>query len=161
MLVRKNIQPPSCLRCTVLRKERLSSQGRQRGYNKLTFIVEIPRYVKDYTFVERSTQYTSFSSRKQPANTGTERKQFTENASVALQQPILTHAHTKCPPVAKESIKTKPESGNCFFKLRLIVMSTNLEYRARERQRVVVVQNDGKEMYKKSVLHVQSCFFAD
>ena len=51
-------------------------------------------------FVERSTQYTSLSSRKQPANAGTERKQFTENASVALQQPILTHAHTKCPPVA-------------------------------------------------------------
>ena len=50
-------------------------------------------------FVERSTQYTSLSSRKQPANAGTERKQFTENASVALQQPILTHAHTKCPPV--------------------------------------------------------------
>ena len=24
--------------------------------------------------------------------------------------------------------------------------------------RVVVVQNNGKEMYKKSVLHVQSCF---
>ena len=50
-------------------------------------------------FVERSTQYTSFSSRKQPANAGTERKQFTENASVALQQLILTQAHTKCPPV--------------------------------------------------------------
>ena len=52
-------------------------------------------------FVERSTQYTSLSSRKQPANAGTERKQFTENASVALQQPILTHAHTKCPPVLR------------------------------------------------------------
>ena len=50
-------------------------------------------------FVERSAQYTSFSSRKQPANAGTERKQFTENASVALQQPILTHAHTKCPSI--------------------------------------------------------------
>ena len=50
-------------------------------------------------FVERSTHYTSFSSRKQPANAGTERKQFTENASVALQQAILTHALTKCPPV--------------------------------------------------------------
>ena len=25
---------------------------------------------------------------------------------------------------------------------------------------VVVVQNNGKEMYKNSVLHVQSCFFA-
>ena len=42
----------------------------------------------------------------------------------------------------KSRIKTKPESGNCFcirvvwsIKLRLIVMSTNLEYRARERQR--------------------------
>ena len=54
-------------------------------------------------FVERSTQYTSLSSRKQPANAGTERKQFTENASVALQQPILTHAHTKCPPVTLRS----------------------------------------------------------
>ena len=69
---------------------------------------------------------------------------------------------------AKESIKTKPESGNCFcirvflsIKLRLIVMSTDLEYRARERQRVIVVQNNGKVKYKKSVLHVQSCFFAN
>ena len=26
---------------------------------------------------------------------------------------------------------------------------------------VVVVQNNGKEMYKKSVLHMQSCFFAN
>ena len=26
---------------------------------------------------------------------------------------------------------------------------------------VVVVQNNGKEMYKKGVLHVQSCFFAN
>ena len=26
---------------------------------------------------------------------------------------------------------------------------------------VVVVQNSGKEMYKKSVLHMQSCFFAN
>ena len=56
-------------------------------------------------FVERSAQYTSFRSRKQPANAGTERKQFTENASVALQQPILTHAHTKCPPVAVKHIQ--------------------------------------------------------
>ena len=62
-------------------------------------------------------------------------------------------------------------------------MSTNLEYRERETQRkrerrrptceanvqpgsfwkshVVVVQNNGKEMYKKSVLHEQSCFLAN
>ena len=26
---------------------------------------------------------------------------------------------------------------------------------------IVVVQNDGKEMYKKSVLRVQSCFFVN
>ena len=26
---------------------------------------------------------------------------------------------------------------------------------------VAVVQNNGKEMYKKSVLHVQGCFFAN
>ena len=57
-------------------------------------------------FVERSTQYTSFSPRKQPANAGTECKQFTENASVALQQPILTHAYTKCPPVALSKVWT-------------------------------------------------------
>ena len=48
MLGRKNIQPPSCLRCTVLRKEGLSPQRRQRGYNKLTFIVEILRYVEEH-----------------------------------------------------------------------------------------------------------------
>ena len=42
----------------------------------------------------------------------------------------------------KESIKTKTESGKCFcfhavlsIKLKLIVMSTNLEYRENERQR--------------------------
>ena len=55
-------------------------------------------------FVESSTQYTSFSSRKQPANSGSEHKQFAEKASVALQQPILTHAHSKCPPVRLKSI---------------------------------------------------------
>ena len=98
MLGRKNIQPPSCLRCAVLRKETLPSLGRERGYNKLTFIVEYHDILKNM-FVERNTQYTSFSSRKQPANTGSERKQFTENAFVALQRTILTHAHTKCPPV--------------------------------------------------------------
>ena len=32
----------------VLRKEGLFSQGRQRGYSKLTFIVEIPRYLKEH-----------------------------------------------------------------------------------------------------------------
>ena len=47
--------------------------------------------------MERSTQYTSVSSRKQPANADSERKQFTENACVV--QTGLTHAHTKCPPV--------------------------------------------------------------
>ena len=33
------------------------------------------------------------------------------------------------------------------IKLRLIIMSTNLEYRATERQRVEVVQNNGKESF--------------
>ena len=60
-------------------------------------------------FVECSTQYTSFSSRKRPANAGTERKQFTENASEALQQPILTHAHTKCPPVPYKLLSNNQE----------------------------------------------------
>ena len=62
--------------------------------------------------MERTTQYTSFSSRKQPANAGTERNQFTENASVALQQSILTHAHTKSPAVrAKMSAKALRSRG--------------------------------------------------
>ena len=66
-------------------------------------------------FVERSTQYTSFSPRKQPANAGTECKQFTENASVALQQPILTHAYTKCPPVILYSFETWPVYASNVF----------------------------------------------
>ena len=49
----------------------------------------------------------SLSSRKQHGNAGTERKQFTENASVALQQPIMTHAHTKCSPVAAHMKRTR------------------------------------------------------
>ena len=56
------------------------------------------------TFVKRSTQYTSFSSRKQHANAGSERKQFTENGSVALQRTVLTHAHTKFPSVFIDTI---------------------------------------------------------
>ena len=31
----------------------------------------------------------------------------------------------------------------------------------RKKDYVVFVQNNGREMYKKSVLHVQSCVFAD
>ena len=79
-------------------------------------------------FVERSTQYTSFSSRKQPANAGTERKQFTENASVALQQPILTHAHTKCPPVLTGKVKNvysgplPPEPIDQFLELSFVAI---------------------------------------
>ena len=68
-------------------------------------------------FVERSTQYTLFSPRKQPVNAGTERKQFTANASVALQQPILTHAHTKCPPVRHGMFK-HPLSSSHGISLR-------------------------------------------
>ena len=55
-----------------------------------------------------------------------------------------SHSHrrlVKPAETTKESIKTKTESGNCFcirvvesIKLRLIVMSTNLEYRERKRQ---------------------------
>ena len=36
--------------------------------------------------------------------------QFTENAPVALQQPILTHAHTKCPPVHLASFDLKKDN---------------------------------------------------
>ena len=98
MLGRNNIQPPSCLRCTVSRKERGDKGDSEATINSLSS----EKYVDTLknTFVERSSQYTSFSSKKQPANARSERKQFTENASVALQQTMLTHAHTKCPPVA-------------------------------------------------------------
>ena len=34
-------------------------------------------------------------------------------------------------------------------------------YQVSGRFYIVVVQNNGKEMYKKSVLHLQSCFFAN
>ena len=52
----------------------------------------------------------------------------------------------------KESIKTRTESGKCFcirvffssIKLRLIVMSTNLEYRERERQRQREIRATGQ-----------------
>ena len=100
MLGRNNMQPPSCLRCTVLQKERLSTQRPQRGYNKLTFIGSA-KYLDTLknTFIERSSKYTSLGSKKQPANARSERKQFTENTSVALQQTMLTHSHTKYPPV--------------------------------------------------------------
>ena len=73
-------------------------------------------------FVERSAQYTSFSSRKQPANASTERKQFTENASVALQQPILTHAHTKCPPVVT-MISNSRENTTSSGEIKLLGIS--------------------------------------
>ena len=52
------------------------------------------------------------------------------------------HLHLVKERQLKESIKTKIESGQCFcirvvksIKRRLIVMSTNLEYRERERQK--------------------------
>ena len=62
------------------------------------------------TRLSNSSQYTSFSSRKQAANAGSARKKFTENASLALPQTILTHAHTNCPPVdvvINDYIKTR------------------------------------------------------
>ena len=99
VLGRKNIQPPSCLRCTVSRKERLYSQVRQRGYNKLIFVVEIQRYLKEHVCGTQHPIHV-IQLQKTAAKAGTERNQSTENASVALQQPILTHAHSKCPPVA-------------------------------------------------------------
>ena len=36
----------------------------------------------------------------------------------------------------------------------------NVQLRSSWKFHVIVVQNNGKEKYKKSVLHVQSCFFA-
>ena len=58
MLGGKNIKPPSCLRCTVLRKESLSSQARQRGYNKLTFILENLDTLKNVWYVAPNTRHS-------------------------------------------------------------------------------------------------------
>ena len=89
--------------------------------------------------MERSTQYTSFSSRKQPTNAGSERKQFTENAYVALQQTVLTHAHTKCPPVFSltQSMKGslmrsmgRPSfPGDLFWNVSIIVLHSSVVIR--------------------------------
>ena len=84
-----NIQPPSCLRCTVLRKERLSSQGRQRGYNKRTFIVEVPRYLKEHVC---GTYHPIHVIQLQK----TACKCWYRGTSTHVD--TLTHAHTKCPP---------------------------------------------------------------
>ena len=97
MLGRKNIQTPSCLRILFYERKDCPLKGDSEAtINSLSS----EKYVDTLknTFVERSSQYTSFSSKKQPANARSERKQFTENASVALQQTMLTHARTKCPP---------------------------------------------------------------
>ena len=40
-------------------------------------------------------------------------------------------------------------------------LQKNVQLRSFWKFHVVVVRNNGKEMYKKSVLHVQSCFFAN
>ena len=40
-------------------------------------------------------------------------------------------------------------------------LQKNVQLRSFRKFHVVVVRNNGKEMYKKSVLHVQSCFFAN
>ena len=37
----------------------------------------------------------------------------------------------------------------------------NVQQRSFWKFHIAVVQNNGKEMYKKGVLHVQSCFFAN
>ena len=98
MLGRNNIQLPSCLRCTVYERKDCPLKGDSEATINL-FSSEKYLDTLKTTFGERSSQYTSFSSKKQPANARSERKQFTENASVALQQTILTHAHTNCPSV--------------------------------------------------------------
>ena len=60
------------------------------------------------------------------------------NVRLFWQESLRPPACCEAEPT-KESIKTKTESGNCFcirvvlsIKLRLIVMSTNLNYRERE-----------------------------
>ena len=76
--------------------------------------------------MEHSSQYTSFSSKKQLANARSERKQFTENTSVALEQTILMHAHTKCPSVVPSLMsifyfsKSKYRKGNVQLILFLL-----------------------------------------
>ena len=56
------------------------------------------------TFVERSSQYTSFSSKTQPANARNERKQFTENASIRSDTSNLSHWHFYCLKIEKTDV---------------------------------------------------------
>ena len=108
--------------------------------------------------MERSTQCTSFSSRKEPANAGSERKQFTENASKALQQIILMHAQTKCPPVRMFGLV-------CFFEflasvfLILCFISMIFQVRKHNRSACIVAkqirfnhQVSSKTHHEKSVV---------
>ena len=66
------------------------------------------------------------------------------NAALALIKVKMSGIEKKCE--LEEHIQhllEKKGKLGCFWKFH-----------------VVVVQNNGKEMYKKGVLHVQSCFFA-
>ena len=46
-------------------------------------------------------------------------------------------------------------------KTRMTFLPKNVELRSFWKFHIVVMQNNGKEMYKKSVLHMQSCLLAD
>ena len=46
-------------------------------------------------------------------------------------------------------------------KTRTTFLPKNVELRSFWKFHIVVMQNNGKEMYKKSVLHMQSCLLAD
>ena len=63
-------------------------------------------------------------------------------------------------PVAVTKWEMLAATNNARWKWAAVEKSER-ELRSLWKFHVVVVQNNGKEMYKKSVLHVQSCFFAN
>ena len=53
--------------------------------------------------------------------------------------------------VNRNTLSTKIGERICFFFRQMCIVTRTFH--------VMVVQNNGKEIYKKTVLHVQSCFF--
>ena len=95
MLGRNNIQPPSCLRCTVLRKERLSSQGRHAASLQLT------HFHRRNTSIRLSKRLWNVAPNIRHSAPENSLQMLLVNVYNSLQQTILTHVHTKCSPACK------------------------------------------------------------
>ena len=83
-----------------------------------------------------------------------------ENFEVAMRKSeMLAATKVKMSGSEKKSKQTKNKKHNNMYDISSIkrVARNVLEFSLH----IVVVQNNGKEMYKKSVLRLQSCFFVN